>query len=263
MYVFGADFSGAKDPSRGIYYAVGELDGIILKIKNVRHCEDRLDLFGAIVASNAPWGIDFPFAVPEQVYTQLDLSGWDKLLSWAVDTPRTDFMASLKERLEETEAICGEGKPGCRVTDIESKSFSPLKLNNPNMRAMTYGGLKLLFYLRQAEVAIYPFDEFVTGPRVYEVYPSGLWSLLGLSRGTDVEPASRKLNELDLLNLRLPPDLTLKSKDAADAVLACATMASAISRYNIERSWDTRPPNISIREWEKRHTEGVIVRCNV
>jgi hypothetical protein len=131
------------------------------------------------------------------------------------------------------------------------------------MRAMTYGGLKLLAYLRQVGVAIYPFDEHVSGSRVYEAYPASVWSLPGLDRQMDIQSVASRLNELDLLDLRLPPDLTLESNDARDAVLACATTAAAISRYNIERSWDTRPPNVTLREWEKRHIEGVIVRCNV
>jgi hypothetical protein len=92
MYVFGADFSGAKNPSRGIYYAIGELEGSTLRLEAVRHCEDRLDLYGAIVASKASWGIDFPFAIPEEAYPQLGLADWDDLLQLAIKSSRSDFM---------------------------------------------------------------------------------------------------------------------------------------------------------------------------
>jgi hypothetical protein len=42
MKVYDADFSGARDPSKGIYYAKGRLDGSTLHIERVVHYDDRL-----------------------------------------------------------------------------------------------------------------------------------------------------------------------------------------------------------------------------
>ncbi len=49
MKVYGADFSGARDASRGIYYAEGFLEKGAMTIKRVTHCDDRLDLLAACV----------------------------------------------------------------------------------------------------------------------------------------------------------------------------------------------------------------------
>jgi len=43
MHVFGADFSGARNPSKGIYYAEGIFKGSTLHIERVVHCDDCLD----------------------------------------------------------------------------------------------------------------------------------------------------------------------------------------------------------------------------
>jgi len=43
MHVFGADFSGVRNPSKGIYYAEGLLKGSTLHIERVVHCDDRMD----------------------------------------------------------------------------------------------------------------------------------------------------------------------------------------------------------------------------
>jgi hypothetical protein len=40
MKLYGADFSGARDPSRGIYYAEGSLNGQTLTLERVVHCDE-------------------------------------------------------------------------------------------------------------------------------------------------------------------------------------------------------------------------------
>ena len=54
MKVYGADFSGARGASRGIYYAEGSLGNGSMIINRVVHCDDRLDLLAAIHLSKAP-----------------------------------------------------------------------------------------------------------------------------------------------------------------------------------------------------------------
>ena len=48
MKVFGADFSGARNPIRGIYYASGSLEKGSLFIDKVVHYNGRLDLLAVI-----------------------------------------------------------------------------------------------------------------------------------------------------------------------------------------------------------------------
>lgn len=38
MFVYGADFSSARDPSKGIYYARGEIAPGRVMIRSVVHC---------------------------------------------------------------------------------------------------------------------------------------------------------------------------------------------------------------------------------
>lgn len=51
MIFYGADFSGAKDPSGRICYARGELVSGKIIINELVQCDDRLDLFAAIDSS--------------------------------------------------------------------------------------------------------------------------------------------------------------------------------------------------------------------
>lgn len=92
--VYGADFSGAREP-KGIYYAKGRLSGATLTVDKVQRCDDRLDLFTAIVDSNAPWGLDFPFGVATQAYERLGLSDWPSLLALAGSLDRKEFRTYL------------------------------------------------------------------------------------------------------------------------------------------------------------------------
>ncbi len=91
MKFYGADFSGARDPSRGIYYAEGLLDNKDLFIKRIVHCDDRLDLLSSIHFSKAPWGLDFPFSIPIDAFKRLKINKWNELLSVVVECDRKDF----------------------------------------------------------------------------------------------------------------------------------------------------------------------------
>ena len=76
MNIYGADFSGARDASRGIYYAEGSLEDGSMTINRVVHCDDRLDLLAAIHLSKAPWGL----------YSRDGLEDdWEKRYKWIND----------------------------------------------------------------------------------------------------------------------------------------------------------------------------------
>ena len=137
MKVYGADFSGARNPSKDIYYAEGNLNGYTLQLERVIHCDDRLDLLAAIHFSKAPWGLDFPFSIPAKALEQLKLNCWDELLNLAVESERAGFdnyvavgwVPGCEDRCQ-SRSIC------CRATDAAVQAFSPLKKTNPNMRMM-------------------------------------------------------------------------------------------------------------------------------
>ena len=65
MQLFCADFSGARNPIKGIYYAEGLLKGQTLHLERVVDCDDRLDLLVDIHFSKALWGLDF-FSLSQQ-----------------------------------------------------------------------------------------------------------------------------------------------------------------------------------------------------
>jgi predicted nuclease with RNAse H fold len=258
MEIYGADFSGAKDASKGIYYTKGILEGSSLTIEEVRHCDDRLDLFAAIVNTDSPWGLDFPFAVSREAYERLDLKDWDDLLNLAVSHTRKSFLDYIDEKVPEgVEGRCRKGIFGCRQTDIISNSYSPLKRYNPIMRAMVYGGWKLLAYLRRAGARVYPFDEYDPHkPRVYEVYPSHTWSEAGRRSWRTLESW---MEDFAPLEVSLGPGATVENQDAADSVMACITTAVAV-RGGIEEDWKTMPDNTKEKEGGVGNREGVIVR---
>lgn len=270
MNIFGADFSGAKDASKGIYYCKGVLAGGTLSIERVIHCDDRLDLYAAIVVSEGCWGLDFPFGLTADACQALGIGDWEELLALAAGSSRNEFMALLENRLAlqkltpSYEAVCTVPTIACRATDAAAKAFSPLKKTNPNMRAMTYSGLKLLAYLRRAGVAVYPFDSPENATtKVYEVYPSALWNRVGMKRTTDMEAFLAKAGGLGLLDIKLSSDFVdvpLFTQDAADSVVACVIMAIAVAKYKVADHWDICPEPISQEEWKNRKREGAILR---
>ncbi len=262
MIIYGADFSGAQNPSKGIYYAEGEMQPRSINIKRIIHCEDRLDLFYAIHASAAPWGLDFPFSVPRHLFTKLNLNNWEELLQYASRTTRSCFFREVATALPiSCEIKCREPSVCCRHTDGAVNAFSPLKQNNPNMLAMTYAGLKFLFYLRTLGNAVFPFDSFdKTVSRLYEVYPSCTWNQLHLSRSSSLEQLVSICWEKFSLQVNLEMDPQLESIDAADAAVACITLGLAFNKYQIEENWHLKSSPWGEEEWANRFWEGLVVR---
>jgi len=265
MRVYGADFSGARDASRGIFYAGGALQQGTLVIDQVVPCDDRLDLMAAIHFSRAPWGLDFPFSITIEAMRYLNIWGWEELLEVVSKYNRSDFDPFISgSGIASCEARCLEPSICCRVVDAGIKAFSPLKRTNPNMRMMTYAGLKLLAYLRRFGSAVYPFDRpDQAGSRLYEVYPSHTWLRLGLSHSLSLEALMEQFQKRYNLRLEIEDHLLqVESLDAADAVAACITVAYGFDQYELEADWSRKHSWISDVEWERRYKEGLVLKVN-
>jgi len=262
MKVYGADFSGARNPSRGIYYTEGCLQGDKLVIEQIVQCDDRLDLLAAIYFSKAPWGLDFPFSLPKAALNRLNIDDWPGLLLKAAGSGRSGFARFFEESgLPSCEARCRDESVCCRATDASINSFSPLKMTNPNMRAMIYAGLKLLSYLRGLGGVVYPFDRFKQdAPRVYEVYPAHTWHRVGLSRRAGLRQFLRKFGESYDFRVEAGKNLAAESADAADAAVACVTTAYALRRCGLEDDWNRKHSWVGSAEWANRYHEGLVVK---
>lgn len=269
MIVYGADFSGAQNPSKGIYYARGNLTEDILVIDKIVHSDDRLDLFYAIHSLKGPWALDFPFSIPIAVYDYMQINNWSQLLQKVSGYSRKEFMKLLddmekKSIISACERKCVKSSNCCREVDAAVNSFSPLKKTNPGMRSMTYSGIKLLAYLRHLGHAVYPFDVFKENmARLYEIYPSYTWQKLGLKRSIHMGEFIGRFNSNFGLKIKMQLESgQVDTLDASDAVVACATLAQAIHKFQIEtkENWDNRFYWISDQEWKWRLLEGLIVK---
>ncbi len=265
MKVFGADFSGAKNPAKGIYYAQGTLKNRTLHLERIVHCDDRLDLLAAIHFSKSPWGVDFPFSIPADALKRLGIKKWPEFIDSILDYNRKDFDFLIADSdIDSCNGRCKEASLCCRATDAAINSFSPLKKVRPNMRMMTYAGLKFLSYARRLGNTVYPFDQLNKKvSRLYEVYPSSTWSQVGLLRRTDLEPFIKNFSDKFGLELIIEKHMkNLMNLDEADAVIACVTMAYALERYGLENDWNRQHSWINDLEWKNRHIEGLIVKVD-
>jgi len=227
LKIYGADFSGSKTPYGGIYYAEGAGEEDRFSVRRVVTCDDRLDLAYAVHASRAPWGLDFPFALPREALEVLGVSTWQELLKEVTCLSREEFEEKLSGGgFSSCESRCREASACCRTTDAAVSAFSPLKKTNPRMRTMTYAGLKFLYYLRRMGNTVFPFDKpDKNSSRLYEVYPSHTWNLLGLPRSTDIKAFADEFSRRFDFPVSVEEVLPVDSQDGADAVVACVTLA--------------------------------------
>jgi hypothetical protein len=261
MRVFGADFSGARDPSGRIYIAAGWWNEDRLHIESVVPCDDRLDLFAHILKSGGVWGLDFPFAFPFASYELLGLIDWGALLEWVSGSSREQYLERLTAyHALVTERPCLQAGLCCRATDAAVQAQSVFKQVNPSMRVMTYSGLKLLHYLCGQGVAVYPFDNVSAKENwVAEVYPSHTWQALGYRQRTmDLRELPDRLHHYTGYALTVNASVAIPKQDAADAMLACVTMALAIRAQ--EFATGQLPANWTEAERSVYQWEGGIVR---
>jgi len=260
--VYGADFSGAMNPK--IFYAYGDLDGSRLTIKDYVVCDDRLDLYQAIVSLEVGiWGLDFPFSMPADALPILGFDNRDEMLDVVTRMTRKEFARFIDVSLPDYPRKCeGEHSLYCRATDVAVNAHSVFKTVNPNLRVMMYAGLKLIHYLSQHGVNVYPFGEYSAGQsNVHEIYPSYVWQKAGLKRSTDINRFIEQFNALGLVSVSCEFDTgAIDNQDLADSIVACVMMATAYVTQEMSRGWDYQLPIFTEDEWGWRSIEGLIVR---
>ena len=269
LNVYGADFSGAMNPK--IFYAHGVLAGSHLTLKSTVECDDRLDLYKAIVRSvNAIWGLDFPFAIPSSANWKLGFHHRNDMLYTVSRMTRKEFAKYVAFELSNYPRKCVEHDTFyCRHTDIAVHAHSVFKKVNPNLRVMLYAGLKLILYLAESRVNVYPFNNLAreepvydeSFATVYEVYPSYAWDKVGMKRSLNIDEFITRFNDLNLITVENELDVTeLGSQDLADSIVACVMLAAAYVTQDMKNGWDYRLPIFTEDEWEWRYIEGLIVR---
>lgn len=268
MDIYGCDFSGAKNPEGKIFVTRGKLTGNELSIEEVISCEDRLDLLHLIKKTSAPWGLDFPFAIPKHHLQSHYSSSWTTFIQEAYSDTREQFKSRF--------GIVHSGKSDIdlRETDIAVNGKSPISATPIAMNGMLYGGRKLLFNL-QNDVSIYPFTPYKReGSHLYEVYPSHLWKTLHL-KSSDVATfdnlnSSFKTQIDESFNLSITPEAIQGTLNAngepnlhgMDSIMACIVMAYCIFKYDIDNNWEVRPLFATAQEWNHLSQEGLILRVN-
>jgi hypothetical protein len=90
LFIYGCDFSGAQNPTNKIYVTRATLVANRLHMEEIRNCEERLDVYQAIVTSKAPWGVDVPFSIPGQ-YLNDKFGSWARLLRYTTTNSRKSF----------------------------------------------------------------------------------------------------------------------------------------------------------------------------
>ncbi len=264
--VYGVDFSGARDPSDKLCVASGTLYDDGFALERVVACDDRLDAFAMLLRapSDSIWGWDVPFAPAGPAYDAIGFTDWEEWLALAADSSRSSFMARLDAEFPSFETPCSAHGWACRLTDVACRAASVFKRVQPNLRAMIYAGWKLLAYAREAGCAVYPFDgvgEGRSGPSLFEVYPSHTARLAGGARRLELEAAAEAARRN--AGWRAAPSIELStpaSQDAADACIACLTVASAYARDREAFAAGRKPAFASDAEWSVRGREGLIVR---
>jgi hypothetical protein len=260
LNIYGCDFSGAKDPTQKIYVAKGELNNNRLFIMDVVNCEERLDLFYLIETTKSPWGLDFPFSIPEPYITEYFGGSWDLFISDASISSRIHF-SSIFGNVHSNSNNTGI----FRNTDLQVGGKSPISSTPIGMLNMLYGGRKLLNYLRN-RASVYPFDPYDSQvSRLYEVYPKHAWNTMKLTNSSNQFnriPEAFQRNVDPNFNIRFSDNLNVQSltPDAMDSIMACIILGYCVYFYSIEDNWNEQPSFSSRTEWNLRKNEGLILR---
>lgn len=268
MDIYGCDFSGAKNPEGRIFIASGRLSGASFTVEQVYSCEDRLDLTHFIKTSRAPWGMDFPFSVPEYYLEHQYASSWDKFIQGAYEDTREQF----KQRFGQIHS--GKSSRDLRETDIAVDAKSPVSSTPIAMHAMLYGGRKLLYNLRE-DVSVYPFDPYrENASRLYEVYPGYGWKALKLKSSDPLALHNINASFKAQVDSGFEVFITAEAAEATlddngkanlharDAVMACIEMAYCNHKYGLESSGQIQPDFATEQEWRLRALEGLVVRMS-
>ena len=147
--IVGVDFSGHQE-DRNTWVAEGRLDaGGALRLDSVQPAR-RFDLRDLMItiATPAVAALDFPFGVPAEFAGRLSPTSTLRAMPdlWRIVSGMTkdDFLAACDRFVTDN----GEPKRSGDARHFP-ESFSPLHRVNPNMRPMTYEGIRLLHRWRE------------------------------------------------------------------------------------------------------------------
>lgn len=240
------DFSGAKT-ANGTWVINGNLTEEKLLITGVIPQPEkdpliRIERLAQRIRENpnSLWAFDFPFSLPEEFAKRIIpeyCNSWF-LLAQAFES------ITLREFEKKADDYCRQYEEPRRYTDKQSKgAFSALHKVHPNMRPMTYYGIRLLAKLisSQAPVKIPPLHQcseegFIT---IVEIHPrSTLLNIFdrqehrwGYKKRANCLQRKNILERLEQ-NRQLPVtinkeqrEILLDSHDALDSLVACWTGA--------------------------------------
>src|SRR5215216_5147720 len=150
MLVYGTSFLYGGWESAGIDVAMGMMEGSNLRIAGVHWYDNPTELAASIAGSASPLALDFPFALPGDVYPAFSLGDWEALLVFVHAHAKPAVEEYLRMvGLHGTRERCWRPGGGCRHTDALSGAFSPLMRHGPDRLGTTYEGLKMLGVLRR------------------------------------------------------------------------------------------------------------------
>jgi len=264
ILIHGVDFSGAADAGRRIWIASGKPRGRALALTSCipgrelpgsgRSRTGSLRALRAFIASatDAVFGMDFPFGLPMELLTE---SSWDR---FALRFPEAHRSADAFRNWCRARTPGRESK---RVTDAETAT--PFAPSNLRLYRQTFYGIRDILspLVRDGLVCVLPMQRRrARGAWLIEVCPASTLKSEGLYRhykGPGAAPAAsrrRILRSLCARGLLVPPASGIASGivadrggDALDSVVA----ALAAARYV-----RTGGPRGSVKETARR--EGLV-----
>ncbi len=133
----GIDFTSRPGRMKPIVLAEGEMDGDVLRIRDLRYLASPRD-FDDALGEPGPWvaGIDFPFGQPRKLVEARDWprGSWTDLIAHVCDMGKEEFERAIKDYTQSP-----GGKELRRATD-PSWATSPMKLGFPPAGKMFFAG---------------------------------------------------------------------------------------------------------------------------
>lgn len=248
---YGIDFSGAKNAGSLIYVSKGSTDGTQLHVHDTKSLKEltgvtsrkaALDELREFIKNrpNAIHGLDFPFALPEDVVDETTWTGFIEKFSREFDdiTPKefTEYWTSK-----------ASGRHRKREREIRFVGQCPYGLQ---IRVQTLFGIRnviapLILNENASVLPMQPKQQDV--PWIIEVYPAGTLGSLGLYRTQykDETKTHRKrrlfnLDELSKLELRFESSeikaTAIDNDNALDSIISLFTTYRAYTSGEIEEA---------------------------
>ena len=178
MKVLGIDFTSAPSRRKPITVATGELAGDVLRIQSVRGISS-FEEFESEIGAPGPWiaGIDFPFGQPAKLIRAL---GWQACWPAYVDIVWAMGKSGYESAIRNFSASQPYGKKELkRVTDIQARSISPMKLGFPAVGKMFFQGAPRIL---RSKASIVPCAQNEESRVVVEAYPALVAEALAKTR---------------------------------------------------------------------------------